>query len=106
MSTKAVAAVFEKYQKERLVFAQQLCELASRENNIESLLNGGALSLLRPLLLDNIPPIQQAAANALAKIATVNEKVASDIIKLDILPHLTFKFSEQNVILMLHLILM
>lgn len=97
MSTKAVAAVFEKYQKERLQFAQQICELASRENNIEHLLTGGALALLRPLLLDNIPPIQQAAANALAKIATVNEKVATDIIKLEILPHLTYKFNEQNV---------
>jgi hypothetical protein len=96
-SEKKVSAIFEKYQKERLAFAQAVSDLASRETNVEFLIQAGVLNLLRPLLLDNIPPIQQAAASALAKIAHCNEDIALDVVKLDILPHLTYRFSEQNV---------
>lgn len=94
---KTIAATFEKYQKDRLAFAQSVSELASRDINIDMLLKSGALPLLKPLLLDNVPPIQQAAANALARIANYSEEAANAIVGMDIIPHLTYKFIEQNV---------
>ncbi len=96
-SGKTSQATFEKYQKDRLSFAQSLSDLASRDANIDSLLKSGALPLLKPLLLDNVPPVQQAAANALAKIANFSMEAAEAIVKMDIIPHLTFNFSDQNV---------
>jgi hypothetical protein len=96
-STRAVLSVFEKYQKERLVFVQTIADLASRECNIEALQSAGVMSLLRPLLLDNVPAIQQAAALALGRLANYNEELAEAVVGSDILPQLVYSLSEQNV---------
>ncbi len=96
-STRQVLSVFEKYQKERLAFVQSVADLASRESNIETLQGAGVLSLLRPLLLDTIPAIQQAAALALGRLANYNEELAEAVVDSDILPQLVFSLSEQNV---------
>jgi hypothetical protein len=96
-ATRAVLSVFEKYQKERLVFVQTVADLASRENNIDALNLAGVMSLLRPLLLDNVPAIQQAAALAVGRLANHSQTLAEAVVKSDILPQLVYSLSEQNV---------
>jgi hypothetical protein len=87
-STRAVLSVFDKYQKERLAFVQTIADLASRECNISALQGAGVMALLRPLLLDSVPCIQQAAALALGRLANYNEECAEQVVKSDILPQL------------------
>jgi len=95
-NTRAVLSVFEKYQKDRLLFVQTVSDLASRESNIEALQSAGVLALLRPLLLDSVPAIQQAAALALGRLANYHEELAQAVVDTDILPQLVFSLSEQN----------
>ena len=57
----------------------------------------GALALLRPLLLDVAPDIQQTAALALGRLANYNEDLAEAVVKGDILPQLVYSLAEQNV---------
>lgn len=90
-------AVFEQYQKARTQFVQSVAELASRPQNIETLQNAGVMSLLRPLLLDVVPTIQQTAALALGRLANYNDDLAEAVVKGDILPQLVYSLAEQNV---------
>lgn len=55
------------------------------------------MSLLRPLLLDVIPTIQQTAALALGRLANYNDDLAEAVVKGDILPQLMCSLPEQNV---------
>lgn len=55
------------------------------------------MSLLRPLLLDMVPTIQQTAALALGKLANYNDDLAEAVVKGDILPQLVYSLAEQNV---------
>ena len=89
--------VFEQYQKSRTAFVQTVAELATRPQNIETLQNAGVMALLRPLLLDVVPTIQQTAALALGRLANYNDSLAEAIVKGDILPQLVYSLSEQNV---------
>mgnify|MGYP000886441875 FL=1 len=57
------------------------------------------MALLRPLLLDNVPSIQQSAALALGRLATHSDDLAEAIVSNQILPQLVYSLSEQNVIL-------
>jgi hypothetical protein len=66
-NTRAILASFEKFQKERLHFVQTVADHASREHNIEILQQAGVMQLLKPLLGDPVPAIQQAAAVALGR---------------------------------------
>ncbi|KAJ3142054.1 Sperm-associated antigen 6 [Physocladia obscura] len=95
-NTRVVVAVFEKYQKERLLFVQTIADLASRESNIDALQAAGVMALLRPLLLDSVPAIQHAAALALGRLANYNEELAEAVVDSDILPQLVYSLSEQN----------
>ncbi len=90
-------SVFEQYQKSRTAFVQTVAELATRPQNIETLQNAGVMALLRPLLLDVVPTIQQTAALALGRLANYNDSLAEAIVKGDILPQLVYSLSEQNV---------
>jgi hypothetical protein len=56
------------------------------------------MALLRPLLLDVVPTIQQTAALALGRLANYNDNLAEAVVKGDILPQLVYSLSEQNVI--------
>ena len=76
---------------------QTVAELSSRPQNIEILQNAGVMSLLRPLLLDTVPSIQQTAALALGRLANYNNNLAEAVVKGDILPQLVYSLSEQNV---------
>ena len=89
--------VFEQYQKARVQFVQTIAEQASRPQNIEILQNAGVMSLLRPLLLDTVPSVQQTAALALGRLANYNDNLAEAVVKGDILPQLVYSLSEQNV---------
>jgi hypothetical protein len=89
--------VFEQYQKSRTAFVQTVAELATRPQNIETLQNAGVMALLRPLLLDVVPTIQQTAALALGRLANYNDSLAEAVVKGDILPQLVYSLSEQNV---------
>ena len=55
------------------------------------------MSLLRPLLLDIVPTIQQTAALALGRLANFNDDLAEAVVKGDILPQLVYSLAEQNV---------
>lgn len=95
-NTRAVLQVFEKYQKARVEFVQTVAEAATRPQNIEALQNAGVMSLLRPLLLDNVPSIQQSAAIALGRLANYNDELAEAVVSNEILPQLVFSLAEQN----------
>nr|XP_035948515.1 sperm-associated antigen 6 isoform X3 [Halichoerus grypus] len=96
MSQRQVLQVFEQYQKARTQFVQMVAELATRPQNIETLQNAGVMSLLRPLLLDVVPTIQQTAALALGRLANYNDELAEAVVKGDILPQLVYSLAEQN----------
>ncbi|XP_053347615.1 sperm-associated antigen 6-like [Clarias gariepinus] len=96
MSLRHVIEVFEQYQKERLRFVQTVAELATRPQNIETLQNAGVMSLLRPLLLDAVPTIQQKAALALGRLANYSIDLARAVVTGDILPQLVYSMAEQN----------
>uniref|UniRef100_A0A4W3GTT7 Sperm-associated antigen 6 n=2 Tax=Callorhinchus milii TaxID=7868 RepID=A0A4W3GTT7_CALMI len=87
---------FEQYQRARSQFVQTIAELATRPQNIETLQNAGVMSLLRPLLLDVVPTIQQTAALALGRLANYNDDLAEAVVKGDILPQLVYSLAEQN----------
>merc|ERR1711871_1188551 len=58
--------------------------------------NAGVMQLLRPLLLDNVPSIQQSAALALGRLANYSEDLAENVVGNEILPQLVYSLSEQN----------
>jgi hypothetical protein len=97
MASRTVLQVFETYQKARVTFVQTIAELANRPQNIEALRNAGVMSLLRPLLLDSVPSIQQSAALALGRLANYSEELAEAVVSGEILPQLVYSLSEQNV---------
>merc|ERR1711976_823269 len=80
----------------RTQFVQTVAELATRPQNIEILQNAGVMSLLRPVLLDIVPTIQQTAALALGRLANYNDDLAEAVVKGDILPQLVYSLAEQN----------
>ena len=96
MSSRQVLQVFEQYQKARSNFVQTVSDLAMRPQNIETLQNAGVMSLLRPLLLDVVPTIQQTAALALGRLANYNDDLAEAVVRGDILPQLVYSLAEQN----------
>uniref|UniRef100_O75602-3 Isoform 3 of Sperm-associated antigen 6 n=4 Tax=Catarrhini TaxID=9526 RepID=O75602-3 len=61
-----------------------------------SSLHTGVMSLLRTLLLDVVPTIQQTAALALGRLANYNDDLAEAVVKCDILPQLVYSLAEQN----------
>ena len=61
----SILQVFEEFQKARTTFVQKVADLATRPQNIEALQDAGVMRLLRPLLLDIVPSIQQSSALAL-----------------------------------------
>ena len=57
----------------------------------------GVMQLLRPLLLDVVPGVQQTAALALGRLANYSDDLAESVVKGDILPQLVYSLAEQNV---------
>jgi 3-methyladenine DNA glycosylase AlkD len=94
--SSSVLQVFEQYQKSRVTFVQSVAELATRPQNVEVMQNAGVMQLLRPLLLDNVPSIQQSAALALGRLANFSDDLAEAVVGNEILPQLVYSLSEQN----------
>lgn len=94
--SRQIIQVFEEYQKSRVQFVQTIADLATRPQHIEALQSAGVMALLRPLLLDNVPSIQQSAALALGRLANYNEELAEAVVSGEILPQLVYSLSEQN----------
>ena len=96
MAGTEVLKVFEEYQKARVTFVQHVADLATRPQNIDVMQNAGVMQLLRPLLLDNVPSIQQSAALALGRLASYRDDLAEAVVGNEILPQLVYSLSEQN----------
>ncbi|XP_008305657.1 sperm-associated antigen 6 isoform X2 [Cynoglossus semilaevis] len=96
MSQRQIIQAFEQYQKSRLQFVQTVADLASRPQNIEVLHNAGVMSMLRPLMLDVVPSIQQTAALALGRLADHSDELAEAVVREDILPQLVHSLGSQN----------
>ncbi|XP_075949268.1 uncharacterized protein LOC142951544 [Anarhichas minor] len=96
MTQRQIIQVFEQYQKSRMQFVQAVADLAARPQNIEILQNAGVMSMLRPLLLDVVPSIQQTAALALGRLADHSDYLATAVVKEDILPQLVHSLVSQN----------
>jgi HEAT repeat protein len=54
------------------------------------------MSLLRPLLMDMVPSIQQSAALALGRLAQYNQDLAAEVVNASILRHLVEDLGEKN----------
>lgn len=89
--------VFSNYQAARTTFVQTIAELANRPQNIEVLQSNGVLALLRPLLIDTVPSIQQSAALGLGRLANYSEALAENVCGSEILPQLVYSIAEKNV---------
>ena len=95
--SRSVLQVFDAYQQSRTLFVQTVAELAHRPQNIEALQNADVMALLRPLLLDTVPSIQQSAALALGRLANYSEALAEAVVMNDVLPQLVYSLTENNV---------
>lgn len=89
---------FDEYQKARAKFVQVVADASMRPQNIDIMNNVGVIQLLKPLLVDNVPSIQQTAALSIGRLANHNEVIAQSIVDQEILPILVLALSDQNVI--------
>ncbi|CCW66380.1 unnamed protein product [Phytomonas sp. Hart1] len=96
MSNRQIIQTFEEYQKARVKFVQTVADLASKPQHIEALQQAGVMHLLRPLLLDSVPSIQQSAALALGRLANYSEELAANVVSGDILAQLVYSLGNQN----------
>ena len=87
---------FEEYQKARISFVQTIAELSTHQQNVEALYSAGVMSLLKPLLLDVVPSIQQSAALAIGRLANFSVDLSRSVAENDIIPQLTYSLPKQN----------
>ena len=95
--SSSLLGVFEQYQRSRVAFVTAVAEAATRPQNVDVMQHAGVMQLLRPLLLDNVPGIQQTAALALGRLASYSDDLAEAVVANDILPQLVYSLGEQNV---------
>ncbi|KAM6971590.1 sperm-associated antigen 6-like [Tautogolabrus adspersus] len=96
MSQRQISRVLEQYRKSRMQFVQAVADLGSRPENIAILQKAGVISLLRPLIMDVDPSVQQTAALALSHLADHSQDLAEAVVKDDILPQLVNSLASQN----------
>ena len=94
--SRTILQVFEDNQKSRMSFVQTIAELAVRPQNIDTLHSAGVIGLLKPLLMDSVPAIQQSAALAIGRLANHSEDLAESVIQNDIISQLIYSLSNQN----------
>ena len=87
---------FEEYQKARISFVQTIAELSTHPQNVEALYTAKVMSLLKPLLLDVVPSIQQSAALAIGRLANYSIELSKSVAENDIIPQLTYSLPRQN----------
>ncbi|ESO01338.1 hypothetical protein HELRODRAFT_81778, partial [Helobdella robusta] len=86
----------EQYKKARQQFVQTIADQSCQPHMIDILHQVGVLNLLKPLLMDCVPSIQQTAATALGRLANHSDAMAEAIVDCGILPQLVYSLSEQN----------
>lgn len=96
MSNRQILQAFEEYQRARVKFVQTVADLASKPQHIEALQQAGVMQLLRPLLLDSVPSVQQSAALAIGRLANYNEELAESVVSSDVLAQLVYSLGDQN----------
>ncbi|XP_034950035.1 sperm-associated antigen 6-like [Chelonus insularis] len=96
MAARIILQALNEYQTARLRFVQSISDLASKPHNVPALETAGVLNLLRPLLLDVEPSIQQTTIIAISKMANYNQKVAYAVIQQDVIPPLLQNIGKQN----------
>ena len=96
-NTRSILQIFTKYEKDRLLFAQTVADIASREQNIEILEQSNVVALFKPLLIDSQPSIKQAAAVTLGRIANNSMQSAKQLIDQGVLTDLVANLDAQNV---------
>ncbi|SBS91476.1 armadillo repeat protein PF16, putative (PF16) [Plasmodium ovale curtisi] len=94
--SKVIHQIFDDYSKSRIQFTQNISDLCLKAHNIEILINTDIIILLRPLILDKVPIVQQNATVILAKLASYSEEVALTILQNDVLPHLIYCLKHEN----------
>lgn len=87
---------FESYKNARRDFVRIVAEEANRPANVQTLIDLEVLSLLRPLLLDNVSSIQQTAALAIGRLANGSEEVAIKVVDAGILPEIVAGLSSSD----------
>ncbi|EFJ25759.1 hypothetical protein SELMODRAFT_99379 [Selaginella moellendorffii] len=95
-TTRQVLQILESYQKARITFSQTVAELSNNAQNVEILHTAGVLELLRPLLIDSIPTIQQTSALGLGRLANWSEDMAEEVVSHHLLVQLVFSLKNQN----------
>ncbi|KAF0984456.1 hypothetical protein FDP41_000355 [Naegleria fowleri] len=98
MSSKEITQVFATYKKARTTFANSVAELVKQPRHIEAMIQQetGMLDLLRPLLLDTDPSVQQNAALALGRLANYSPQLAEKIVASEIVPQLVASILKNN----------
>lgn len=96
MKNKAVLQCFEEYQKSRIAFVQTVANLATHKQNVEALISANVINLLKPLLLDVVPSIQQSAALAIGRLSSYDESLARTVAEADIIPQLMYNLPSKN----------
>ena len=81
--SRPVINALDRYQRERLVFAQAALDFTKQPENVETLVAGGAVSLLQHLSQDVSPGIQHLATLALGRLATHSQDVAQSLVAAD-----------------------
>ncbi|KAJ3189122.1 Sperm-associated antigen 6 [Gaertneriomyces sp. JEL0708] len=79
-TTTPLPHLLQTYNRQRLLFAQSIADLATRDSNIPQLYSSGVLTLLRPLLTDNVPAIQQSASLAVGRMCDKSEDVSRECV--------------------------
>ncbi|XP_050302037.1 sperm-associated antigen 6-like [Anthonomus grandis grandis] len=85
MTSRTILQVFENYQKSRLVFAQTVSDLASRQQNVELMKSAHVLDLLKPLIIDVCPQIKQCASIALGRLVHHDPQIAEELMDVGVL---------------------
>lgn len=94
--TRQITLAFEKFQQARREFVQSVADYAGKPENIPKLMELNVLALLRPLLLDTVPSIQQNAALSLGKLANYSQQIAEQITNVGILPEIVSALSSKD----------
>ena len=94
---RSILAVFTKYEKDRMLFAQTVADIASRDQNIDVLIQQGTISLFKPLLVDTQPSIRQAAAVTIGRVANLHAESAQAVVEQGLLKDLVTGLESQNV---------
>jgi len=88
--SRAVLSVFENYRIQRHTFAQTVADFSQRPEYAQQIIQQGGIILLRNLLTDTSPAIQQNACLAVGRLSGHDPNIANLMIKQDIMRILLF----------------